>query len=452
MALLSTLDFIVIAVYFCIVIFFGYLASKRQTKESYLIADRKLGIWSSVATINASKTGTILVLFTAFVYIFGFSAIWYFIGASLGYLVFISFALKLKRESKKRYYTLADYFYYNYGKIPAFFATLVNIIVMGGFLVTNLIVGAKIFSIFTGWNFLLSALIISAIILIYLLLGGFKAVVYTDIIQYIGIMVIIALLAIVLIQGIPVQSLDWNFFSAGTTTILGFLILGLLIPFASPDLWQRVYSAKDSKTVKKSIFYSVIVYFLLCLALSIIALVVRSLLPQLDPDTALIYGFSNLLSPGLAGLAIVLLFAAIMSSIDTYAFTASSAVIQGFFRKLNKRATVKSIRIILTLLLIISTIVVITLQNMVLSTYIFTGFIIVLAIPTLATWIRKKIKPLTLVISFIINFIGIIYLLITSPVIEPALVSTMIVISISSLIIGGVISTIVNRYKKINKL
>jgi len=447
MALLSTIDFAIIIAYFCIVLFFGYLASKKETKEGYLIADRKLGVWSSVATLNASKTGSILIVFTAFVYIFGFSAIWYFIGACLGYLVFISFALRLRKESKK-YYTLADYFHHHYGKTPAFFATLINIIVMGGFLITNLIAGSKIFSIFTGWSFWISALIISSIILIYLLMGGFKAVVYTDIIQYIGIIILMGLMVLILTTGLPINSLDWNFFSAGTTTILGFLIIGLLIPFASPDLWQRVYSAKDKKTVKKSILYSVIVYFFVCLALAIIALAVKALLPQLDPDTALINGFAQLLSPGLAGLAIVLLFAAIMSSIDTYAFTTSSAIIQGFFRKLGKGVTVKAIKLVLTMVLIISTILVIVLDNMVLSTYIFTGFVIVLAIPTLATWIKKKINPLTLIISFIVGFIGIIYILSTAPVLGPSLVSTMIIISISGVILGGIISTIVKKYKK----
>ena len=447
MALLSTIDFIVIAAYFVAVILFGYLASRRETKEGYLIADRKLGVLSSLATINATKTGSILIVFTAFVYLFGFSAIWYFIGASVGYLVFTLFAVKLKKESKK-YYTLADYFYFNYGKLPAAFATIVNIIVMFGFLVVNLIGGAKIFSIFTGWSFWISAIIISTVVLIYLLMGGFKAVVYTDIIQYIGIVVIIILLAIVLTRGIPVGSLDWNFFSAGATTIAGFLIIGLLIPFASPDLWQRVYSAKDSKTVKKSIIYSVAIYFAVCLALAIIALAVKALLPQLDPDTALIYGFAKLLAPGVAGLAIVLLFAAIMSSIDTYAFTTSSAIIQDFFKKLRKRETVKSIKITLTVVLIIGTLVGILLQGLLISTYIFTGFIIVLAIPTLMTWFRKKVSNTTLNITFIIGFIGITYFLATAfPDITPSLVPRMIGVSIAGIIIGSIVSKIVKRRK-----
>jgi SSS family solute:Na+ symporter len=279
-------------------------------------------------------------------------------------------------------------------------------------------------------------------------MGGFKAVVYTDVIQYLGMIALMVLMVFVLTKGISITSLDWNLFSAGPAVIIGFLIIGLLIPFASPDLWQRVYSAKDKKTVKKSIFYSVLIYFFVCLMLAIIALAVKTLLPQLDPDTALIYGFGQLLSPGLAGLAIVLLFAAIMSSIDTYAFTTSSAVIQGFFRKLNKGVTIKAIKLVITMLLILSTILVIVLENMVLSTYIFTGFVIVLAIPTLATWFRKKVNPLTLAISFIISFIGIIYILLTAPVLDPSLVSKMILISLSGLLIGGIVSMIVKKYKK----
>jgi Na+/proline symporter len=182
--------------------------------------------------------------------------------------------------------------------------------------------------------------------------------------------------------------------------------------------------------------------------LAIIALAVKALLPQLDPDTALIYGFGELLGPGFAGLAIVLLFAAIMSSIDTYAFTTSSSIIQGFFRKLNKTVTVKAIKIVLTMLLILSTILVIVLENMVLSTYIFTGFIIVLAIPTLLTWIRKKVNPLTLIISFVVSFIGIFYLLFTAPVLDPSLVSNMLIISIAGTLFGGLVSMVVKKYKK----
>ena len=101
-----------------------------------------------MATINASKTGPILMIFVALVYLWGFSALWYFIGMVLGILLFIPFSLKLKENSKQRFYTLADYFKYNYGKKSAIFASLLSIFLMLGFLVINLMAGTKIFVFF----------------------------------------------------------------------------------------------------------------------------------------------------------------------------------------------------------------------------------------------------------------------------------------------------------------
>ena len=110
---LTSLDFILIIVYFIILILIGYLSSRKQNEEDFLIAERKLSAISTMATINASKTGSILMIFVALVYVWGFAAIWYFIGTVVGMLVFIPFALKLKENSKQRFYTLADYFKYN---------------------------------------------------------------------------------------------------------------------------------------------------------------------------------------------------------------------------------------------------------------------------------------------------------------------------------------------------
>ena len=101
--------------------------SRKESKEGYLIAERKLGAWSTMATINASKTGSILMIFVALVYLWGFAALWYFIGMVVGVLVFLPFALKLKDNSKHKFYTLADYFRYNYGKKAAILASLISI-------------------------------------------------------------------------------------------------------------------------------------------------------------------------------------------------------------------------------------------------------------------------------------------------------------------------------------
>ncbi len=308
---ISNLDLVFISIYFGILLLVGYLSSRKQKDDDYLIAERKLGVFSTMATINASKTGSILMIFVAMVYIAGISALWYFVGMTLGILVFIPFGLRLKEYSHKKFYTLADYFKHNYGKQAGILAGAMTVFLMFGLLVLNLIAATKIFVFFTGWPFWLCAIIVAFIVLSYLLMGGFRAVVKTDVIQYIAMIFILGVLTILTFKSSLISSADWNLFNTDISTLAGFFIMGVLYPFAMPELWQRVYSAKDKITLKKGLLASALIYFIFALFLGLAALGIKAQFPNIDPDIALIHGFKNLLSPGLLGLSMVLLFSAI---------------------------------------------------------------------------------------------------------------------------------------------
>ena len=442
--ILSTLDFILIAAYFAILLLIGYFTSKKQKDEDYLIAERKLGSWSTMATINASKTGSILMIFVALVYLWGFSAIWYFVGMVLGILVFLPFALRLKGNSKQRFYTLADYFKHNYGKKSAVFASLLSIFMMIGFLVLNLMAGAKIFVFFTGWAFWICASIMILIVLVYLLMGGFKAVVRTDIVQYLAMIFIMVMLALLLFKGSLIPVSEWAFFNADIGTIAGFFLAGLLFPFAMPELWQRVYASKDKSTLKKGILLSALVYAIFSILLALVALTVKVKFPGIDPDLALIHGFANLLPAGLLGLSVVLLFAAIMSSLDTYIFTGASVIVQDFFNW-DKKETVKNIRKVIFILAVIGTLIAILIQSLIIGSYIFVAALVILAIPVIATWIKKSIKQRTLIYGFTFGVIGfILFLIKTIKNITP----TIVIVGIISTLIGLGIGAIVGFFKK----
>lgn len=446
-SILSGLDFVLIFVYFAVLLIIGYLSSRKQKADDYLIAERKLGIWSTMATINASKSGSILMIFVALVYLWGIAALWYFIGMVIGTLIFLPFALKLKENSQGRFYTLADYFKYNYGKKAATFASLITIVLMFGYLIMNLTAGTKIFVFFTGWSFWLCAIIMVFIILLYLLMGGFKAVVRTDIIQYILMIFIIFLLVLILFNGSLIPTTEWNFFKADIGTIIGFFLVGILFPFAMPDMWQRVYSSKDKKALKRGILLSAFFYALFALLLGLVALTVKAKFPGIDPDMALIYGFGHLLSPGLLGLAIILLFAAIMSSVDTYLFTPASAIVQDFFNW-DKQKIVKNIRKTILVLAILGTLATILIQNLMVSTYIFVSFILVLAIIVIATWIKKSIKPTTLLPGFILGLIGLITILVYYLAFVGQIEITLVMATIGCTIIGLIIGGIISCFKK----
>jgi len=443
MNMLSGLDFVLVGIYFVILLFIGYVSSKGQRDEDYLIANRKLGAWSTAATINASKTGAILMTFVSLVYIWGVSAVWYFVGMFLGILLFIPFSLKLKRESGGKYYTLADYFRHSYGKRVAVFASVLSVFLMFGFFVINLIAGAKLFAFFSGWNFVVCSVVMIFVVLSYLLMGGFRAVVKTDILQYIAIVFIMLVLMVFLFGETYIPLSEWSFFYAGPSTIFGFFLLGLLFPFAMPELWQRVYSSRDAVSLKSGLIISSFVYLGVGLLLGLLALSIKVGFPGVDPDLALVYGFANLLPPGLLGLSVVLLFAAIMSSLDTYIFTGASAVVQDFF-DWDKKKVVHNIKWVMFGFAVLGMVVSILIQSLLVGSYIFVAVSIVLACCVLATWIKGNVSEVALISGFVFGLAGfLIFLMLTiGEEISPNIVAVSFVSTLFGIGIGGIIAVL----------
>lgn len=445
--MLTTIDFFIIGAYILAVILIGYFASRKQSSESFLISERKLGIFSGISTINATKTGATIFIFTALLYEYGFSAMWYFIGIVLGYLVFLPFAKSLFNKSNARYYTLADYFYENYGTLSGRLASAITILTMVGFLIINLIAAAKVLEFFAGINFTLSAIIVVVVVMLYLLLAGFSAVVKTDVLQYLVIIFVLTTFAFVLSGSVDIPASEWNLIAAGGGNIFGFLLIGLLFPFASPDLWQRVYAMPNQNILRKSIFYSIIVFAVVAFILALVGLFVKTAMPALDPDIALIHGLSALLPVGLVGLAVVVFFGTLMSSIDTYTYTASSAFVQDFFKKLSKEQTVSFIRISIASIIVISTIISVLLQDLIQATFIFVAFVVVLAVPTIITWIRPNIRRRTLNSTLVVGT-ALLAIFIALGFVQDNLTPTIVIKGIAGSLIGLIIGFVYSKFSK----
>jgi Na+/proline symporter len=446
--MLTTIDFFIIGAYIFSVILIGYFASRKQSSESFLISERKLGTFSSFSSINATKTGAIIFIFTALLYDYGFSAMWYFIGIVLGYLVFLPFSKSLFRKSNARYYTLADYFHENYGTLSGRLASVITIVTMVGFLIINLIATAKVLQFFAGTSFAVSAIVVAIVVMLYLLLAGFSAVVKTDVLQYLAIIFVLTTFAFVLSGGIDIPGSEWNLVAAGGRNVFGFLLIGLLFPFASPDLWQRVYAMPNQNILRKSILFSVVVFAVVAFILALVGLFVKTAMPALDPDIALIHGLSALLPVGLIGLAVVVFFGALMSSIDTYAYTASSALVHDFFKKLSKESTVSFIRVSIAGTIVISTIISIFLQDLIQASFIFAAFVVVLAVPTIITWIRPNVKRRTLNSTLVVGttlLVIFIALGLAQDDLSPTIVIKGIAGSLAGLAIGFIYSKLSNE-------
>lgn len=176
----------------------------------------------------------------------------------------------------------------------------------------------------------------SVVVLIYLFLGGFNAVVITDIFQYLLMLFITIVIGISFTQGTTFLPEQLEPFRAGGALVFGLILFGVLSVVGSPELWQRIYAAKDDKTIKYGMTISSLLVGVIAIGLTLIVMATRAKFADLVPEQALAYGFINVLPPVILGFGLVLLFATIMSSADTLIFALSTIVGKNILRHHDK--------------------------------------------------------------------------------------------------------------------
>ena len=452
----SIIDYAVMAIYLCVVILLGFLASKRQSREGFLIADRNLKTFANTTSIVASNTGAgVIMTFVALVYLFGYSAIWYFVGTSAGFIFFILFAGDLKKMSHgKNFYNLSDYFFFKYGNTIGFVSASIVLVATVLILLVQLIGGAKAIASLSGFSYPTSILLLIISIFIYTVLGGFKAVVKTDTVQLISMVFIIVLLGFVM-----TKAFDMNLISSALTVDkslplkpkVSFFIIGILIPFASPEIWQRIYAARDLKTVQRSLVLSAFIYFLIGALLCIVGLAISVELHDIDPDLALLEGFTTLLPSGLLGFGLVFFCAAIMSSADSYLFACVSIIVHDFvvrIKPIEKGNLVKLFRYAVAVLLLICFMVSFWLKSMVETTFIVLTLAGIIAICGVATWVLKKIRSRTIGSGMVIGFVGTVVFIIIKPI-DVGLALNSIALTIGGFIFEYLLTLIFKREKTV---
>ena len=339
---LSWLDLSLLIIYTLVCIGIGLWSSRKQADADFLIAGRNLNQWGFVTSVVASYIGgAAIVAYAAYVYNFGISAIAVFIGTSLGFLLFIPYARKLRKiGAKQKFYTLSDWFYHKYGKGPGAISAGILLFVYFGMLLNQFIAGSSILANISGLSYELSLLISSGIITIYLVAGGFNSVIKTDIFQYIVLFVLFILLAVMLTTQQHTLIFDVvDLSSMNISMTIAFIAFGIFIIFQSAEYWQRVYAAKSDRVVSNGLKSAAFLTLVTGFAITLIGLSAHHNSPGIEAREAFAEGLSHMISGKYLGAALVLMFAAIMSSADTQIFVLASSVSVDWLQKFSKKKT-----------------------------------------------------------------------------------------------------------------
>jgi Na+/proline symporter len=335
---LCPFDIILLVLYALTCLGIGLWASRRKTDSDFMIAGRKIGIIGFVTSVVASYIGgAALVAYTAYVYRFGISAIAVFAGTAIGFIIFIPYAMKLRKYSgEKQFYTLSDWFSFRISKPVGLASAVILLFVYSGMLLNQFIAGSSILANISGWSYETGLLISSSIIATYLLAGGFRSVIRTDIFQYMVILVMVVLLGVVM-EGdrktFAMELVDFSRMNVGMT--IAFTLFGILIIFQSAEYWQRVYGAKSDRVVRNGFIGSAIFTVITGIAITMVGLAAHVHLQGIEAKDAFAEGLTLLMPDRLLGAALILIFAAIMSSADTQIFVLASSVAVDWFDKLS---------------------------------------------------------------------------------------------------------------------
>jgi len=392
--------YIYLGLYIALLLIISYFISKKQDKEDFLISGRNRGSWQILFSKFAAAIGAgYFITYTGFAYEYGLGVFAMLFGMLAGYLLFGYWASpRIHANSKEnKFYTMGDFVY---NKTKSIFslklANVLSNLILFLWLLVGIIGGAKIISDFGLMSYSLAVLLTIGVILSYIYLAGFKAVIITDFIQAI---IILGLLFLVTFSIISSGSLS-EIFSAQTGgvdigTAIGFFLFGLLAIFSYSNMFQLCYAAKTKRKLKHGIGLAIVPILIVGIFLLLIGMFMASKVSGLDSGLVFTEALKNFLPAYLLPLGIVLFFAGIMSSADTNVYAISSHLILNKKNKINNPITL--VRITMILLMIVTTMIALIFTDIVDVSIIAGALSLTLSIPIIYLILNGKILDVLLV-------------------------------------------------------
>ncbi|NXK80160.1 SC5A9 protein, partial [Amazona guildingii] len=405
-------DFIVVVCYFAFVLTVGIWSSiraSRNTVGGYFLAGRSMTWWPIGASLMSSNVGSGLFIGLAgtgaagglAVGGFEWNATWTLL--ALGWIfvpVYIAAGVV----------TMPEYLQKRFGgqRIQIYMSVLSLILYMFTRISTDIFSGALFIQMSLGWNLYLSTVVLLAVTAVYTIAGGLTAVIYTDVLQ-----TLIMVLGAFVLMFIGFEKVGWyeglqEKYSTATPKIIvpnttchlpradAFHLFrdpltgdipwpGLIFGLSVLALWtwctdqvivQRSLSAKNLSHAKGG---SVLGGYLKILPMFFIVMpgmISRALYPDevgcVDPDICkrvcgAAVGCSNIAYPklvielmpdGLRGLMIAVMMAALMSSLTSIFNSSSTLFVIDIWQRIRRKASEQELmivgRVIILILIVIS--------------------------------------------------------------------------------------------------
>lgn len=362
---------LLLGLYIAALISIGFRSSREQRSVTdFWLAGREIGAANIGLSAAASwLTASALLLATGLFLFIGVGSVWIWVFPNVaGLLIIAIIAKRVKNIPAMTQPELLEIRYHPHVRAPVAFAIAITMVL---FAVTDFIGFKLVLATFFGVSPLYAVLIMAVAVSIYVSLGGFRAVVWTDAVQFVflaGVAVAVALLATrasleggtTLAEASASLGSDWwNLFILGG--ISGALVLQLaLLPgwVAEQDPWQKIWAARDERSARSGLVLGSALLAIVYLACLVTAVALRSIYPvpagEIEAEMLYLAFIQESLPGGLVALFAIGFAAASMSCADTFATSGASCISRDIVqRHLRPEASMKEMLVINRVLVIV---------------------------------------------------------------------------------------------------
>ncbi|MCP4591263.1 MAG: sodium/solute symporter, partial [bacterium] len=351
----APIDYAIMVVYFLVILAVGtYFGRRQKTIRDFFFGGQRFSWWLIAFSLIATLIGSYsFVKYSRVAYEYGLSSSqgyvndWFLMPLLVfGWLPILYFS---------RITSVPEYFERRFGRSVRLCATLLILVYLVGYVGVNLFTMGRVFHGLLGWDVLVAAVLVACVSGTYVTAGGQTSVIMTDLLQ--GVMLLIAGL---LILGLGIAHLGgfdafWqhlprphrmafpNFNDDPSFSGVGIfwqdaIANSIMFWFLHQGIIMRFMAAKSVGDARKAGLAVVLV--LMPIAACVVAsggwigrsLVHAGVLPELQPDEAFYRAAEFLCRPGLFGLIVAALTAALMSTVDTLVTAVSAIVVNDLYQ------------------------------------------------------------------------------------------------------------------------
>ena len=348
------------------------LSSARQSKSNekdYYLASQSLSPWlAGLSAMATNNSGYMFIGLIGFTYSVGLSSIWLMVGWILGDFIVSKFIhKKINQQSQGvKVTTFAAMLghWSGLGQSLIRFVALLSFIFLLIYASAQLVSGGKTLAVIFDWQLWSGIILGATIVILYTIVGGIRASIWTDAVQ--GIIMVFAMLilvvaALVSIGGINSAIDKWElidgYLNVYPESVSNHNVLKILYPMSwlaagmfvigQPHIMVRFMAIKSEKLIDQARYHYYFWYVCFYSLAFLIGMLSRIYIDQkstFDVELALPFMAVDLLPPFAVGVIIAGIFAATMSTADSLIINCSGNITQDLFGK--KRFNSRQIKII----------------------------------------------------------------------------------------------------------